>query len=209
MEMLQLLEQCNKRELTFNQAFYKLGTTKLAKPLQEMSDEETFATLANWIIHKMPCFHSTDLRLRVNGTIYQAAVYKKAKGIRVGKPEVKANIAGSMLYKWEATMTYDKLDVGELTKSIIQADEANQENARRRCFVNTAKIPELLNPTEETTEPESQPAAEEVQQLQVEAALVPEVIVPAHISLVQTERNCWEVVLSPDERELLGELLDI
>jgi len=29
------------------------------------------------------------------------------------------------------------------------------------------------------------------------------------ISLVQTDRNCWNVVLTEEERNLLGELLDI
>jgi len=29
------------------------------------------------------------------------------------------------------------------------------------------------------------------------------------IKLVQTERNCWDVVLTEEERNLLGEFLDI
>jgi len=30
-----------------------------------------------------------------------------------------------------------------------------------------------------------------------------------HVKLVQTERNCWDVVLTEEERNLLGEFLDV
>jgi len=34
-------------------------------------------------------------------------------------------------------------------------------------------------------------------------------MIPQQIRLVQTDRNCWDVVLTEEERGIIGELLDI
>jgi len=61
-------------------------------------------------------------------------------------------------------------------------------------FIPAQRIPELLNP-------EVGEGSTEVEQQQQ--------VVSQQISLVQTDRNCWNVVLTEEERNLLGELLDI
>jgi len=74
MEILELLQKCNKRTISFRKAFYQLGMTKPHKQLKALDEEGEFAALANWIIHNLPPFHSTELRLKVDGAIYQASI---------------------------------------------------------------------------------------------------------------------------------------
>ena len=64
--MLKLLQECNKRNIAFKQAFYKSGMTEPDKQLKELSEEETFVAMANWIIHKLPPFHKYRLETERN-----------------------------------------------------------------------------------------------------------------------------------------------
>ena len=60
MENLRKLQECNKRNITFKQTFYQLGMTDVDKPLRELNEKEEFSALANWVLNKLPQFHSMD-----------------------------------------------------------------------------------------------------------------------------------------------------
>ena len=86
MENLKRLQDCNKRNITFRQAFYQLGMTEFDKKIGELNDKEEFSALVNWAMNKLQPFHSMDLRHRVNDEIYQTSIHRSAREIRVGRP---------------------------------------------------------------------------------------------------------------------------
>jgi len=46
-EYLRRLHECNKRRMSFRQAFLSLGIVDDSTPLRQLSDAETFSALAN------------------------------------------------------------------------------------------------------------------------------------------------------------------
>ena len=194
MENLKRLQECNKRNMSFKQAFFQLGMTGFNKTLRELNEEEEFSALVNWTLNKLPPFHSIDLRHKVNGEIYQTSIHKSERGIRVGKPTFKTNYIGAIMYDWPEEMKYETLNVDAITNSITRADAINLAKTQEGSFIPVQRMPQLLNPKEE------EGLIELEQQQQVASQ---------QISLIQTDRNCWNVVLTEEERNLLGELLDI
>jgi len=194
MENLKRLQECNKRNITFKQAFFKLGMTGFNKKLKELSEEEEFSALVNWTLNQLPPFHSIDLRHKVDGEIYQTSIHKDGRKIRVGKPTFKTNYPGAIMYDWSEEMNYETLDVDVIKDSIARADAINQAKVQGGSFIPAQQMPELLNP-------EVEEGSTELEQQQQVAS--------QQISSVQTDGNCWNVVLTEEERNLLGELLDI
>ena len=91
-------------------------------------------------------------------------------------------------------MKYETLNVDVITDSMTRADAINLAKMQEGSFIHAQRIPELLNP-------EVKEELIALEQQQQEAS--------QQISLVQTDRNCWNVVLTEEERNLFGELLDI
>ena len=174
--------------MSFKQAFFQYGITGFDKRLKELNEEEEFSALVNWALNKLPYFHSMDLRRRVNGGIYQTPIHKNGREIRVRKPIFKTDYPGAIGYDWLEEITYDTLDVGIIDASTTRAD-----------IINAAKMEgKLLN-------------AQQVSNIargQNEWEYEPQEETPP-IKLIQTERNCWDVVLTEEERNLLGEFLDV
>ena len=148
MEILQLLQACSKRNLNARKAFAWMGFTKpsmMNKTLKSMDDEENFACLMNWALNKMPHCKAINIRLKVDGQIYQTAIRNTGRQIRITKPFLKENVPGSVLYEWTEEMTYNKLDVGRITESILRADGRNAESARKRSFENERLVQDLFD----------------------------------------------------------------
>jgi len=85
-------------------------------------------------------------------------------------------------------MKYELLDVEAITTSV-----------RRGDIVNVAKMEGRLLTEQQIAEKENP---------QINWNYQPQEKSP-QIKLVETERNCWDVVLTEEERNLLGEFLDI
>ena len=143
--------------------------------------------MVNWALNKLPQFHSMDLRHKVNGDLYQTYIHKSG-GIRVGKPTFITRCPGAITYDWNKELTYEKLDVDAITTSVMRADIINAAKMEGR-LVSEQQISEQLNPQTDWS------------------SLWPEE--HTQIKLVQTERNCWDAVLTEEERNLIGEFLDI
>jgi len=188
MENLRKIQECNKRNMTLRQAFFQLGMTEVDKPLRELNEKEEFSALVNWALNKLPPFQSMDLRKKVNGEIYQTPIHKSGRQLVVGKPVFRASHPGTILYNWPKEMKYELLDVDTIATSVIRAD-----------IVNAAKIEGRLLTEQQIAEKEN-PQMNWDNQIQKESL---------QIKLVKTERNCWDVVLTEEERNLLGEFLDI
>jgi len=168
--------------------------TEFDKTLRELNEKEEFSALVNWSLNKLPPFHSMDLRHKVNDEIYQTPIHKEERKLRVGKPVMKTKYAGAITYDWSEEMKYETLDVDAITASMIRADAINLKKIQEESLITVQRISALLNHEVE------EGSIEMEQQQQVTSQ---------HISLVQTDRNCWNVVLTEEERNLLGELLDI
>jgi len=174
--------------MTFKQAFFQFGLTDHDKALKELNEKEEFSALVNWALNKLPQFQSMDLRHRMNDKIYQTSINKSGRHLVVGKPMLKINHPGTILYDWYEEPTYESLNVGIITNSAQRAD-----------VINAAKIKGRLLTAQQVTE---------IMNLQIDWTYQPHVESP-QIRLVQTERNCWDVVLTEEERNIIGEFLDI
>jgi len=188
MENLRRLQECNKKKITFKQAFFQYGMAEIDKPLKELNEKEEFSALVNWALNKLPPFHSMDLRQRASGVIYQTSLHKCGRQVRVGKPMVKTDFPGTIVYDWPEEVKYDTLGVDVITRSTLRADIINVAKMKGK-LLTAQQVTELANP-------------------QINWNDQPQVETP-QIKLVQTERNCWDVVLTEEERNLLSEFLDV
>jgi len=84
--------------MTFKQAFFQFGVTEYDKVLKGLNEKEEFSALVNWVLNKLPPFHNMDLRHKVNDELYQTAIHKRAREIRVGKPMLKTRYNGAIRY---------------------------------------------------------------------------------------------------------------
>jgi len=192
MDNLRKLQECNKRNLTFKQAFCQLGIEDDDKPLKELNEKGQFSALANWALNKLRPFHSMDLRCKVGDEMYEIYIHKSGRQLTVGKPILKTKLPGAIMYGWSQEMKYESLSVDAITKSVMRTDVINMAKSQGQLLTEQ-EIEAIMNPQidwnvkdgEETTE------------------------VPQRIKLVQTERNCWDVVLTEKERENLKEILDV
>jgi len=174
--------------MTFKQAFFQFGMTDYDKALKELNEKEEFSALVNWALNKLPQFHSMDLRHRVNDEIYQTSIHKSGRHLVVGKPILKINHPGTILYDWYEEPTYESLNVGIITNSVLRADIINAAKMEGR-LLTARQITEMMNP-------------------QIDWTYQPQVESP-QTKLVQTERNCWDAVLTEEERNIIGKFLDI
>jgi len=108
MEFLSRLQECHTRNVTFRQAFFKLGMTEDNKPMKQLTDKEEFSTLVNWALNKMSMFNNMDLRLKVEGTIYQTTLYKGGRQLRVGRI-TRCDYREAIGYDWPEDTNYDSL----------------------------------------------------------------------------------------------------
>jgi len=172
--------------MSFKQAFFQCGITGFDKRLKDLNEEEEFSALINWALNKLQYFHSMDLRYRVNGSIYQTPSHKNGREIRVGKPRLKIHHPGAITYDWDEETKYTTLEVDKITASVERADIINAAK-KKGILLSKQQISELARP-------EGPPDWD--YPLQVESP---------QVELIQTERNCWDEVLTEEERNLLSE----
>jgi len=187
MEYLRRLQECHEKHISIKQAFFRIGMTDDGKPLKQLKDQEEFSALVNWAINKLPLFQSMDLRLKVSGIIYETLLYKCGGQVRVGKIRRKDQV-GAIAYDWPEGAVYDSLKVDMITASVYRAD-----------IINAAKMNGKLLTRQEIEKQENS-------QREWHSAI--QETIPK-IKLVQTERNCWDVVLTEEERELIEEFLEV
>jgi len=161
--------------------------TEFDKPLKTLTEKEEFSALANWALNKLPPFQTMNLRQSVNGELYQTTLHKSRRKIVVGKPTLKTSHDETIRYDWPEEITYDTLSVDVITESTVRAD-----------IINLAKKEGRQLPTEPIIERASS-QLDGNYQLPMESA---------QASILQTDRNYWKE-LTEEERNMLGELLDI
>ena len=130
MENLYMLQECNKKSITFKQAFGKFGVTRNNKQMKEMNEEEEFSALVNWAINKLPEYEDIDLICKVNGKIYQTNLSRKSRSVRVGKTKEKESHDEDKTYAWPENMTYETLDVNIITISMLRAKAMNEARSQ-------------------------------------------------------------------------------
>ena len=214
-EYLHDLYECNKRRMTFKQAFSALGMVDKNKPFKQLNDEETFSALANWAIHKLPIYQSMILRGKDNGAIYQTVIRNCRRQLRVGKL-VRVTGPGGTAYDWPEETKYESLDVSIIESSVYRANVINVERGYDLSVVERTQqaqeqaddlvLSEANSPPQE--EQNDEEYEEERFQPEEERAVDVTWNIP-RIAMRQTDRNCWEVVLTEAERELINEFLDI
>jgi len=174
--------------MTFKQAFCQYGLTGSDKRLKELNEEEEFSALVNWALNKLQYFHSMNLRHKVNGGIYQTPLHKNDREIRVGKPTLKTDYPGAITYDWNKETKYSTLDVRAITTAVERADIINVAKKERRLLTEQ-QVTEMTNPQINWNK-----------QTQMEWP---------QVELERLERNCWDAVLTEEERNLIGEFLDV
>ena len=223
MEHLRRLDECNERRMSFRQAFLSLGMLNDCKSLKQLTAEEEFSALVNWALHKLPLFQSMILRINVDGAIYQTVVRKSQGHLRVGKI-VRVTGPGGIAYVWPEQTKYDSLEVAIINDSVRRANEVNVERGHDLSVIERTQqaqeqsdeliMEERMQLEERRTamrnkvglQSEEEQADEGSQSEEKQADDVPWAI--PKITMRQTERNFWEVVLTEEERELINEFLE-
>ena len=126
-----------------------------------------------------------DLRHKVNDELYETTISKRKREIRVGKPRITTRYNGAINYNWPEETTYESLDVSTITASLLRAD-----------IINVAKMNGKLLSKQEIAEQEN-PQINWEQEEQVE------------VPKIKSERNCWNVVLTEEEKNLISEFLEV
>lgn len=96
------------------------------KPPQELSEDETFCYLMNWIIHRMPNTNSVSIRLRAKGKMYQIEFKYTKSQLRVTRPIKKITEGNFILYDWTSKENFMNLTTERISNSMRRADEKNQ-----------------------------------------------------------------------------------
>jgi len=130
MENLQMLQECNKRSITFKKAFGKFGVTRNDKLLKEMTGEEEFSALVNWAINKLPKYEEMHLRCKIDDQVYQAKLSRKEKNVRTGRIKEKEHQKEAITYAWPENASYENLDVDVIAISILRAKAMNEAKSK-------------------------------------------------------------------------------
>jgi len=126
MEVIQLLEMCQKNFTTVKQAFSRLGLLEFQdgnRPFSELTEKEEFAYLMNWIINQMKKDESVLIRYKADGNTYQMNFFYHNRQIRVKKPKIISNNKNFTSYIWTDEDTYNQLTTHKIMESIQRADE--------------------------------------------------------------------------------------
>jgi len=83
---------------------------------------------------------SLNMRIRVEGKIYQAGIHHDGKHRRVTKPVIIREEEGSMMYDWLEETIFNNLTVDMLTNSMMLADRNNHVKKRLKIGLKMQKI---------------------------------------------------------------------
>ena len=130
MEELQLLDMCRKNYTTVKKAFSKLGLSKMKdgmRPFKELSEEELFAFLMNWILNQMGKSEIVTMRYKVKEETYQMKFHYVNRQIVVSKPTIISTSKDFLPYDWMNEDNYNEMTAQKIEESIRRADEKNKE----------------------------------------------------------------------------------
>jgi len=125
-----MFQECYKNNSTFKKTFCWVGfnkATKLSKPIKDMSKEDEFSCIANWIMHKMPKREAVTIRFEASGQAYQAKVGHNGQRIYVNKPILTTVISEPTLYVWQEEETYNGLTADKIRSAVRRANLINRQ----------------------------------------------------------------------------------
>jgi len=125
-----MLQDCYKNKSNFKKTFLWIGlseASKLDKPIKDMSKEEEFGCIMNWIMHKMPKREAVTIRFKVGGQAYQAKIGHNGQRLYVNKTILMATICEPIFYDWQGEETYHTLTADKIRNSIQRADQMNRQ----------------------------------------------------------------------------------
>jgi len=238
MEDILKLQECHKRNITFKQAFFSRGMVDESIPLKQLSAKGEFSALVNWSRNQLPKHKKMELRVDMEGVTYQTTLHKNQNRIRVSEIVKKYGpgairydwLPGTDYHSLNldeietsikrADLINDaKMKGQELTQEMILQYEAISSAETTEVMTEDAETSGDKTSSAETTEVMTEDA--ETSGDKTSSAETTEVItedigtsgdmarprVP-QIKLRETEKNCWQVVLTEEERELIDEFLE-
>jgi len=137
MEVIQLLEMCQKNYVNVKKAFYKNGLINLrdgAKPLKAKTEEEVFAYLMNWIGNQMANHEEVVIRHRVEEATYQMRFPYQQRHSRVTVPKLVSTDKDFILYEWKDDDILNELTAEKINTSVQRAEVRN--NLEDMAWVN-------------------------------------------------------------------------
>jgi len=168
-------------------------------PLKQLSAKAEFSALVNWIRHELPKHEDMELRADMEGVTYKTIVHKDQKQIRVG-PVTKIYGPGAIRYDWLPGTNFYSLDLGEIKASIRRADLINDAK-----MMGQEVTQEILLQHGETSKSKTAEATTQDDEISGDMEVIPRI---PQIKLRETEKNCWEVVLTEEERDMINEFLE-
>jgi len=148
MEILQMLQDCYKNKSTFKKTFCWVGfndAIKLSKPIKDMSKEDEFSCIANWIMHKMPKREAVTIRFEASGQAYQAKVGHNGQRLYVNKSILTTAVSEPTLYVWQEEDTYNALTADKIRSAVQRADLINRQKEQEAA----QEIMEVFTSSEE------------------------------------------------------------
>ena len=196
MDDLQKLHLCHERKITFKQAFFYKGISDENVPFKQLRAKEEFSALVNWALHSMKEYENMILRVKQGGLIYQTTLHKEKKNMRVGAIKQIYGPA-AMKYDWPAELTYHSLSLEDIKASVERADIINDAIINRQI---------MLDQQERASGSQSERQVPETSEVLSVHSFMPKV---PKIQLRETSTNCWEVVMTEEEKELIAEFLEV
>jgi len=188
MENVLRLKTCHERNITFRQAFSNRGMVDDSIQLKTLTAKEEFSALANWILNELPRYERMTLRADMEGITYETTVHKDQYKIRVG--EIKICGPGVIRYDWREGLLYCSLNLREINEGIQRAD-----------IINKARMERQKEQQEPGVEVHQRELVNEDAEILAITSNIP------RMRMRETDKNCWEIVLTEEERQLIDEFL--
>jgi len=128
MEVIQLLEMCAKQYTTIKKAFSRVGLIRLQdriRPFIDLTNDEVFAYLMNWIINVMKYKESVKIRYRVDERTYQMKFYYNYRQLKVTIPILISKDESYILYEWTEEDTFNEMTSAKINASVQRAETKN------------------------------------------------------------------------------------
>ena len=141
MEVIELLRMCQKNYVTVKKAFSKYGIINIRdarKPFKELTEEEVFAYIMNWIVHQMRGPEQVTVRFKVEHTTYEMKFRYIRGQLRVNVPKVVSTNTTFMLYDWTEADTLNELTVEKVNASVQRANVKNIQVRREAAELQQA-----------------------------------------------------------------------
>jgi len=102
------------------------------KSFKELSEENVFACMMHWIIHRMQQEVSTKLRFRAENKVYQVTFQYNGRNLRIKDLElITGDDEGFILYDWEEETNFNNLTKEKMQRGMDNADSKNKQKNDR------------------------------------------------------------------------------